>query len=224
MERYERRYTNPVLIWGSGLVLGVLFGLMILGWWLFPVQWVDASPSDLLYDFQVETLRTIIEAYGYNSDAAVAEVRYDSLGDNKETALAEIVQNPGSLPPTLIDSFSAEVAGVQPSQLAAQPIEQPRTTTGLNPWVAIISVIIFLLIGGLLTFWILRGRELKEEPAPVEEQVMIEEPPAEEILAPAVIATEAMAAAEEPAMEVTEIQAIEPETEVETLEPFEKED
>lgn len=52
---------------------------------------------------------------------------------------------------------------------------------------------------------------------------MIEEPPAEEILAPAVIATEAMAAAEEPAMEVTEIQAIEPETEVETLEPFEKE-
>lgn len=217
MEEYERRFTNPVLIWGSGLVLGVLFGLIILGWWLFPVVWVDASPADLLYDYQVETLRTTIEAYGYNGDAAVAKARYDSLGENKETALAQIVQNPGSLPPTLVASFSQEVAGVPVNQLATQPIEEPKTTTGLNTWVAIIGAILFLLVGGLLTYLILRGREQKEgvaipaEPAMVVE-APVEEEPVEEYAAPVALEAAAVSAEAGEGEEEVGMQAVEVET------------
>jgi len=221
MEEYERRFTNPVLIWGSGLVLGVLFGLIILGWWLFPVVWVDASPADLLYDYQVETLRTTIEAYGYNSDTAVAKIRYDSLGENREMALAQIVQNPGSLPPTLVASFSQEVAGVPVNQLATQPIEEPKTTTGLRTGVAIIGAILFLLVGGLLTYLILRGREQKEEAAiPAEPAMVIEAPveeePVEEYAAPVALGAAAVSA--EASDENAGMQAAEAETAQETRE------
>ncbi len=192
MEKYENRFTNTILVWGSGLVLGVLFGLIILGWWLFPVKWVDASPDMLLYDYQVETLRTTVEAYGYNNDATAAKARYDSLGENKETALAEIAQNPGSLPEPLIASFSQEVAGVPMDQLATQPIETPQTTSGISPWVAIILLIIFLVIGGLLTMVILRGRERGQAAAVPAEAPPVVEAPVEEM--PATMEAEAVSA------------------------------
>ena len=70
MDEYGKRLTNSLLTWGFGLILGLLFGLIILGWWLWPVQWVDASPEDLLYQYQVEYLTTVIEAYGYTGDTA----------------------------------------------------------------------------------------------------------------------------------------------------------
>ena len=160
METYERRFTNPILTWGSGLILGILIGLIVLGWWLWPVQWVDASPEDMLYDYQVDYLRTVIQAYGYDPNLAVSKARYLALGDNAETAMAEIVQNPGSLPPELVAEFSVVVAGVPVEDLATQPIETPKTTTGINPWLAVILALLLILIGAFITYLILRGRDL----------------------------------------------------------------
>jgi predicted flap endonuclease-1-like 5' DNA nuclease len=179
MERYEKNFTNTVLVWIFGLVLGLLFGLVVLGWWLWPVQWVDSSPAELLYQYQVEYLNTAIEAYGYTGDTSVAQARYFALGDNKETALAEIVQNPGNLPPELVSEFSQQVAGVPVDTLATQPIETPKTTTGLNTWIAVLVALLFIFIGVVATYLILRGKRRQEaeegviayEAAPEEEQV-----------------------------------------------------
>jgi len=162
MEKYENHFTNTVLVWSFGLILGVLFGLVVLGWWLWPVQWVDASPEQLLYQYQVEYLNTTIEAYGFSGDTSVAQARYFALGANAETALAEIVQNPGNLPPELITEFSQQVVGVPVDTLASKPIETPRTTTGLNPWIAVLVALFFLFIGGVATYLVVRGKRSQE--------------------------------------------------------------
>jgi predicted flap endonuclease-1-like 5' DNA nuclease len=162
MEEYENRLTNSLLTWVFGLIVGVLFGLMVLGWWLWPVQWVDASPEDLLYQYQVDYLNTVIEAYGYTGDAATAQARYFALGTNAETALAQIVQNPGNLPPLLLAQFSEQVAGVPTETLAGQPVEVPKTTTGLNPWIAVLFALIFIAVCAVVTYLIFRGRERQE--------------------------------------------------------------
>lgn len=176
MDEYGQRLTNSLLTWGFGLILGVFFGLIVLGWWLWPVQWVDASPEDLLYQYQVDYLTTVIEAYGYTGDTTTAQARYFALGTNGETALAEIVQNPGTLPPLLLSQFSEQVAGVPMETLALQPVEVPKSTTGLNSWIALLFGLLFIALGAVVTYLILRGREqeaaeveyIEYEAAPVE--------------------------------------------------------
>jgi len=45
MENYQQKLTNPIITWGTGLIIGILFGLIVLGWGIWPVQWVDAAPG-----------------------------------------------------------------------------------------------------------------------------------------------------------------------------------
>jgi predicted flap endonuclease-1-like 5' DNA nuclease len=162
MKEYERSLTNSLLTWGFGLLVGVLFGLIILGWWLWPVEWVDASPEDMLYQYQVDYLNTAIEAYGYTGDTATAQARYFALGSNAETALAQIVQNPGTLSPLLLSQFSEQVAGVPVETLAGMPVEKPATTTGLNPWIGVLIALFFIFVGVVVTYLIFRTRESEE--------------------------------------------------------------
>jgi predicted flap endonuclease-1-like 5' DNA nuclease len=159
MENYQQKLTNPIITWGTGLIIGILFGLIVLGWGIWPVQWVDAAPDNLLYDYQVDYMRTIIGTYGYDRDASTAQTRYYSIGENAETALAEVAQNPGTLPPELVMEFSQEVAGVQVEQLTTAPVEAPQSTSGLSVGLAILLALIFLALGGGLTYMILRGRK-----------------------------------------------------------------
>jgi len=105
MDKIKQWLTNPIVMLVIGLVVGAIFGLVVLGWWLFPVQWTDAAAEDLRYDVKIEVMRTCIDAFGYNGDAAKAKACYDSLGDDAGPILTEIVQNPGIQDPKLITTF-----------------------------------------------------------------------------------------------------------------------
>jgi hypothetical protein len=106
---------NPLVVGAvTGGLVGLIIGLLI-GWVFWPVEYVGAYPRDLVYEQKVEYMRMAIEAYGYNKDAGQAKFRYDSLEDDADEVLTEIVQNPGNLPPTLIFEFSTVVTGAQPA-------------------------------------------------------------------------------------------------------------
>jgi len=79
-------------------IVGVFFGLVILGWWLWPVKWIDASPADLQKDYQAIYLEMAVEAYACTSDAAAAQQRFAALGDKGPALLEALEKNP---PPTL---------------------------------------------------------------------------------------------------------------------------
>jgi hypothetical protein len=118
-----REYTkNPIVLGVIGLVVGLFLGLVVLGWWLWPVDWVDASPEHLREAEKESYLRQAIEAYGYNGDISKAVARYNALGEEGKQALANITEAPGDLNPDIINAFSNSVLMAQPpAELPAEP-------------------------------------------------------------------------------------------------------
>jgi len=178
METIKRLFANPIVTGVLGLLVGVFIGLVILGWWLFPVQWSDASPSDLRADAKVTYLRTCIDAFGYNGDAARATACYDSLGADAAQALDEIVKNPATQDPKLVAAFGTIVLAQAPGEAAvpAQPggEGQPKAgetvmplptqsgeaapaKSGAPAWVSTICVI-GLILAGLVALLALLNR------------------------------------------------------------------
>jgi hypothetical protein len=135
METIRGITKNPIALGVIGLVAGLFIGLVVLGWWLWPVKWVDASPEHLQYPEKVSYLRQAIEAYGYNGDISKAVARYNALGEDAKQALADITSAPGELNPDIINAFSSSVLMTQPE--ASLPIEPAaEVPTGEEPTAA----------------------------------------------------------------------------------------
>ncbi len=122
METLRGLTKNPIALGVIGLVVGLFLGLVVLGWWLWPVKWVEANPQHLQYPEKVSYLRQAIEAYGYNGDISKAVARYNALGDDAKRALADITSAPEDLNPDIINAFSSSVLMSQPpTNLAEEP-------------------------------------------------------------------------------------------------------
>jgi len=121
MDEIREQVKNPIVIGVVAFVIGVIFGLAVLGWWLWPVQWTDAAPADLVYEEQVDYLRMTIEAFGYTGDSERAKERYDSLGEDARIALEGIIQDPAGVDAKLLVDFNAAVAVVPMGDTGAQP-------------------------------------------------------------------------------------------------------
>ena len=94
MDAVREQMKNPVVVGILGFVLGVIFGLVVLGWWLWPVEWTNANPEDMMPEEQSEYLRMGIEAFGYTGDGERAQLRYSSLGEDAVAAMESIEINP----------------------------------------------------------------------------------------------------------------------------------
>jgi len=57
------------LAFGGGLVIG----LVILGWWLFPVRWTDTYPVDLAPEARQTYVQLVADAYADDSDLVAAQ-------------------------------------------------------------------------------------------------------------------------------------------------------
>jgi len=106
---------------------GVLFGLNILGWWLMPVEWTDASPAFLREDFKSEYLRMTMDSYSLNKDAALAKTRWDSLGPDAAVIFQQGNVIPDSYPAGDLTVFAQLVNQQIPA--SAQPTTDPALNT-----------------------------------------------------------------------------------------------
>lgn len=163
METIREQSKNPAVAGIVSFVLGVLIGLIVLGWWLFPVKWVDATPNELSYEYKIEYLRTSIEAFGFNGDIAQAQTRYASLGNDAANALNDITAAPGNLPPELINSFRVTVTGEMPSEAPSEitPEAPVNEKTGGSIWgklLPILCVLVIIVIGAGAAFFFLKQR------------------------------------------------------------------
>lgn len=106
---------------------GLIVGLLVLGWWLFPVSWEDAAPSALRADFRADYLRAAIDSYSVRPDDTLARQRLDALGEAVDETMSSVASAPGSQSIESIAHFQALMGGV-----AALPTSAPATggTTG----------------------------------------------------------------------------------------------
>ena len=117
---------------GAAFIVGLLIGLVVLGWWLWPVKWINAAPQHLSPEYQREYLQMAVEAYAFTGDAQAAKARFDALGDKGPALLKALAKKP----PKGINIYTlgsfADAVGVKLTALPpeAQP---PQPTAEASP-------------------------------------------------------------------------------------------
>lgn len=180
MDSLRDQFENPWVIGIGGFVIGLFIGLVVLGWWLWPVQWTDAGPGDLRTEFQEIYLRMAIDSYTRNPNDQFAEQRLSEIGPASDELLTSIAQSPGNQDPQAIQDFIRIAGGELPegTPTGEEPAaESPSLFRTLLPYMCLIT---FLLAGGLVAAFLLRNRIGTGAPraaGPRRQEVMEAQPP-----------------------------------------------
>jgi hypothetical protein len=182
MDAVREQLRNPLVTGIAAFVLGLIIGLVVLGWWLFPVQWTDATPAQLRADLKEDYLRMAIDSYTVNRNADLATARYLALGEDAPEILNTIQANPGTQSPESILAFSTVVLGGAPPVVGATPAATaapgtpaagvvtpgatleaaatpaPAGSSLMRVVLPVMCVITLLLAGALIALFVLRGR------------------------------------------------------------------
>jgi len=175
----REKVTAEVVI---AFVLGVFLGLVVLGWWLWPVRWTNADPADLKPSERETYVQLIADSYAVtgNSDVALARLRAlkgpgeddaDLSAMLDALAKARIDAGRGDEAMRLRGLSSAVILPPPPTPKAtpAQP-----TVSGGSQALRIFGIVFFLLllgVGVVLLLTQLQKREAarRRRPLPAEE-------------------------------------------------------
>jgi hypothetical protein len=118
---------RPWFFWPLlAFVAGLLIGLVVIGWGLWPVTWTNALPSDLKSDQQYEYLTMVAESYTATGDLPTAQRRLESFpSDELGTRLVDLQE-------FLIDTDARRAGAVQ-NLIAALRLESTRPQPVATP-------------------------------------------------------------------------------------------
>jgi hypothetical protein len=173
MDKIREYLKNPLITAAAGIVVGAIFGLIVLGWGLFPITYINATPANLRDDLKVDYLTMAIDSFAKAPDNAVAIQRWKDLGPDAGTVLDTLQSSATKLTPDEITAFrvvvksQATVPGATPG--ATSVVTTPTPKPASNNLIIILSVLCLLLvvIGGAIAYILLiRNRTAKGEPTP----------------------------------------------------------
>jgi hypothetical protein len=164
MDRIREQVRRPLVAAALGFVLGLIIGLPILGWGLWPVQYYDASAEHLREDLQHDWLRMTIDSYARNQNSDLAMQRWEELGPERLEILAEVIADP-SVEPEAAAMF-ANLVQAQPEQPEAQatpvlPDEEvaaPAAEGNPLTWLVVLCLLLVVVGGALAYVLLLRKR------------------------------------------------------------------
>jgi len=173
MEKIKALLQRPLYAGLVGLVIGLIIGLPILGWGLWPVKWKDADASFLREDLKKQYLCMVVDSYKVNQNLELARARVDSLGTDlvESPGLFDSLQSVGcaysgsdhavvSLKSALLSGIST---GEQPADATQIPLPTQTTekkTTKTSTVLLSLLCALFLLIGGALVYiFFIRNRK-----------------------------------------------------------------
>ena len=135
MDKIRELLGKPIATLVIGFVVGVIIGLPVLGWGLYPVKWTDAAPTDLRQDLQQDWLRMSIDSYMHNHDKELAITRFQELGPNANSILSSLASDP-KVNTQDLQKFSQVVVGTTVQIGTSQPLPatiQPGVTGTKQP-------------------------------------------------------------------------------------------
>jgi hypothetical protein len=80
---------RPILVAGLALLVGILVGWFVIGWGLWPVEFVNADVSQLRPDLQQEWVRLAAAEFTLNPDLNRAAQRIDALGPDAPRVISD---------------------------------------------------------------------------------------------------------------------------------------
>ncbi len=84
---------NPVTTYlVIGFVVGLLVGLPVLGWWLWPVHTSNAVPSDLAQAYREAYVAMAADSYALSGDLALAKARLSSWSPEESARIVASLQ------------------------------------------------------------------------------------------------------------------------------------
>lgn len=182
---------RPLVAGLAGLIIGLVIGLPILGWGVWPVKWKDADASFLRQDLKDQYLCMIVDSFKANGDAALATARLDSLGVDLATNpfLFDTLQKGGcnytssdkvimNLKTALLSAVPS--TGQPPQEVTAIPLPTATTKPEKPKNSALLITLLcalFLIIGGALIYiFFIRNRKVRDTvPTAITEEAELEE-------------------------------------------------
>jgi hypothetical protein len=201
MDKIKSLLARPLVTGILGLVVGLIIGLPLLGWWLIPVKWSDVDASYLRPDLKSQYLCMVVDSYKINRDASLAAARIDSLGMDLQTSpfMLDTLQTggcnyqPGD--PDILELKSALLSGapvaqtlgtVMPTLEGSNPVALPTEINTMTKPAGKTSTILlsllcalFVLVGGALVYiFFIRNRKKGKVDAgtEMEDEYMEDEP------------------------------------------------
>ena len=143
----------------AAFVGGLIVGLVVLGWWLFPVSWEDASAEQLRPDLRADYLRAAIDSYTLNPDDNAARARLDALGEAVDETMLAVASNPGTQSVESIARFQQLSGGgaVQPTSQAGGPLVTPAAPEEEGSPLFSTSTLLFTMCGITLVLGLALG-------------------------------------------------------------------
>ncbi len=162
MDAIREQFKNPVVAGIAAFIVGLFIGLVILGWWLWPVKWIDAAAANLRPDAREDYLRMSIDSYALTQDAAAAQRRYGELGEYGAALLDQVEGNPDYQEPGWIMSYKNAVTAQSPTA----PGETPPKEGGSNVTLLLVMCLVTVVLAGILAaYFLLRQRPSGEKSA-----------------------------------------------------------
>jgi hypothetical protein len=177
MENIQKQFRNPWATLAAGVVVGALFGMIVLGWWLFPVEWVNAAPGDLLAEYQTDWVEMAMNEFTLTGDSELAMSRYEALGEDKADILIAAGSELGALQP---EQFAAYVMAVEPDNVVSivqgTPIEgaEPEKASGLAAFIPVICGVAVAVLAAIAIFIILRRLSSRQSKEAAPEETAVE--------------------------------------------------
>lgn len=149
----------------AAFVGGLIVGLVVLGWWLFPVSWEDASAEQLRADLRADYLRAAIDSYTLNPDDNLARQRLSALGEAVDETMAVVASLPGQQSVESIARFQALLGGTPVLPTSGANLPTPDTGSEGEPVFSMQTLLttlcgITLVLGlALAVLYIVRTRQ-----------------------------------------------------------------
>lgn len=151
-------------------VLGVVLGLVGLGWWLWPVQWTSADPADLKPDHKASYLLVIADSYALTGNVELARGRLEVLKGPGESD-ADLSATLAGLIEDQAETGNADIAmrlqGLSsalsfPSPPTPAPTTAEPGAVAGSQWLRIAGIVFFLFLLGAGVLLLLKQLQKRE--------------------------------------------------------------
>lgn len=166
MQSLRDRLRNPWIIGGAAFLAGLILGWLVLGWWVWPVDYIDATPAELRADLRIDFLRAAVDSFAATGDANTARQRFAALGSSGAETLGLLQRDP-SVDQGRVGQYLSVVSDIIPTgggKITPPPSGTPVPGTSLLGATRSLVLVflglclVTLVLGGVLVLVLRRRR------------------------------------------------------------------